>query len=72
MAHISISEAGPMLPELVLRTEQGEEIVITRRGTPVARLAPIEASGSRAELFGLMRGHFDAVSDWESAETWAG
>lgn len=44
---------------LLQRVEAGEEIVITLRGKPVARLAPLEPSGPRwmprAELAELLR-----------------
>ncbi|WP_348629130.1 type II toxin-antitoxin system prevent-host-death family antitoxin [Mesorhizobium sp. WSM4308] len=38
--NVSITEARARLPELVRRAKAGEEIVITRRGKPVARLLP--------------------------------
>jgi prevent-host-death family protein len=34
-------EAKSKLSELLVKAEQGEEIVITRRGRPVAKLVPI-------------------------------
>ena len=33
--------------DLLRRVESGEELLITKRGKPVARLAPIKASGRR-------------------------
>lgn len=41
MAHIGAFEAKNTLGSLLDRVEQGEEIVITRHGRPVARLAPL-------------------------------
>lgn len=38
--HIGLFEAKTHLSSLVESVEQGEEIVITRRGKPVARLMP--------------------------------
>jgi len=38
--NISVTEAKAQLTELVRRAEAGEEIVLTRRGVPVARLTP--------------------------------
>ncbi|UVK44806.1 type II toxin-antitoxin system prevent-host-death family antitoxin [Mesorhizobium sp. AR07] len=38
--NVSITEARARLSELVRRAKAGEEIVITRRGKPVARLLP--------------------------------
>ena len=40
MTAIGIFEAKNRLSELVERAARGEEIVITRRGQPVARLVP--------------------------------
>jgi prevent-host-death family protein len=38
---ISVSDAKAHLTELLRRAEEGEDIVLTRYGQPVARLAPI-------------------------------
>ncbi len=40
MHTVSVAEAKAHLSELLNQVEAGEEIVITRRGLPVARLAP--------------------------------
>lgn len=39
--HVGAFEAEDTLSRLLDRVEKGEEIVITRRGKPVARLAPV-------------------------------
>jgi prevent-host-death family protein len=52
-----------------------EEIIITKRGKPVAKLVPI-APVSKREIFGYMKGTFDIVGDivaptgekWEADE----
>ncbi len=41
-------EAKTQLSKLVAEVEQGEEIVIERRGTPVARLSSVDAPRSFA------------------------
>ena len=48
---IGAFEAKNRLSSLLERAEKGEEIVITRRGKPVARLVPVhgQADRSRAE-----------------------
>jgi prevent-host-death family protein len=38
---VSVSDAKGQLTELVRRAEAGEEIVLTRHGRAVARLAPV-------------------------------
>lgn len=43
MARASISEAKATLSALLERVRAGEEVTITDRGTPVARLVPVPA-----------------------------
>ena len=51
MRMVGSFEAKTHLSELLASVERGEEIIITRRGTPVARLLPIaEASERTAAL----------------------
>lgn len=38
---ISLREANQHLSHYIKAVEQGEEIIITRRGTPIARLVPV-------------------------------
>jgi len=40
MSHYSVAEAKNNLPKLLDRMLAGEEVVITRRGKAIARLAP--------------------------------
>jgi prevent-host-death family protein len=42
MKQISVADAKAQLSGLVEQASSGETVCITRRGTPVARLAPIE------------------------------
>ena len=44
---ISVSDAKAHLTELLRRAEEGEDIVLTRHGQPLARLAPIVAERNR-------------------------
>jgi prevent-host-death family protein len=37
---VSVAQAKARLSEILARVESGEEVVITRRGIPVARLCP--------------------------------
>lgn len=41
---ISVTEAKGQLTELVRRAEAGEDVVLTRHGHDVVRLAPVRAS----------------------------
>jgi prevent-host-death family protein len=47
MREIGAFEAKSKFGQLLDRVERGEEIVITRRGRPVARLAPVESGFDR-------------------------
>jgi prevent-host-death family protein len=69
-------EAKNKLSALLERAERGEEIVITRRGQPVARLVPFHATKSREGAVAAaerIRERAKAMSagafDWESWKT---
>lgn len=51
---VSIAEAKNRLPELIRAMEDGEQIVITRHGKPVAELAPAPLDRRRIR-WGAMR-----------------
>lgn len=46
MNTFSVAEAKAHLSELLDRAQSGEKIVITRRGEPVAQLAPVKSPKS--------------------------
>jgi prevent-host-death family protein len=48
-------EAKTHLPALLKQVERGKEIVITRRERPIARLVPIQAPASNADVFARIR-----------------
>ena len=52
MREIGVLEVKTHLSTLLNEVERGGEIVITRHGRPVARLAPIEHETSRRRLSG--------------------
>ena len=70
MSQIGAFEAKTHLSELLDRVESGEELVIARRGRPVARLVPIaDADKQRAaeavkRLRTLRRGATLGGIDW--------
>jgi prevent-host-death family protein len=49
-------EAKTRLSQLVEQAEHGEDIVITRNGIPVVRLAPIRKANRLASVRGALRG----------------
>jgi prevent-host-death family protein len=58
-------EAKTQLSKLVERVERGEEIVITRRGEPAARLVPERHGGGFASLAGVWRGQVTIGDDFD-------
>jgi prevent-host-death family protein len=53
MAEVSVSEARNNLSRLIKQPQDGQEIVITSHGRPVARLVPVRPVMSGAELAAL-------------------
>ncbi len=41
MSRYSVTEAKRRLSELLKRARAGEEVIITRRGAPIVKLAPV-------------------------------
>jgi len=56
MADVTLADAKAHLSELVHRVEAGEDVRITRRGKPVARLAPIKATRPALDVAALRAG----------------
>jgi prevent-host-death family protein len=65
MTRVGMHEAKSQLSKLVERVEAGEEIVITRRGEPAARLVPEHGSGGFASLAGAWRGQVKISDDFD-------
>jgi len=61
MLNIPLAEAKNRLSELVFRAEGGEDIAITKRGKPMARLVPVapapavEQQAEVADVFQRLR-----------------
>jgi prevent-host-death family protein len=59
-------EAKTRLSQLVVAAEAGEEVIIERRGQPVARLVKYEQPRiSRAQLRGISKGKFSVPDDFD-------
>ncbi len=50
MSTISLAEAKTHLSQLVEQAAGGEDVVITRRGRPVARITSLETPGKRIDV----------------------
>ena len=61
---VNVHEAKTHLSRLLERVVGGEEIVIARAGTPVARLVPIKADRGRA--LGLDAGRVVIAGDFDA------
>lgn len=67
-AQFNIHDAKTNLSRIIERVEHGEEILICRAGTPVAKVVPLSRHAHR-EGRGSLRGKLAVASDWDSAET---
>lgn len=56
MMNVTIHTAKTTLSKLIERANAGEEIVISRRDTPVARLVPIVGSSAPKRRAGTLKG----------------
>jgi prevent-host-death family protein len=64
--NVGMHEAKTTLSKLVAAAEAGEEVVIERRGKPVARLSAITPKKrTRASLHGALRGKIRMADDFD-------
>lgn len=66
--HYNMHDAKTHLSRLIERVEHGEEIVIDRAGTPVAKIVPLVRRVDRAAI-GSLAGQLDLSRGWDSPET---
>jgi prevent-host-death family protein len=52
---VSVSDAKGQLTELVRRAEAGDEVILTRHGTPAVQLVPVRVMPSRESRRALLR-----------------
>ncbi len=62
MPSFNVHEAKSKLSQLLIQAERGEEVVISRHGTPVARLVPCR-DGQTAQP-----GAWQSLPGWEQYE----
>jgi prevent-host-death family protein len=66
-AQFNIHDAKTNLSRIIERVEHGEEIVISRAGTPVAKVVPLTHQVDRTGR-GSLRGQLVISPDWDSGE----
>ena len=62
MHQVTVHEAKTHLSRLLREVVEGEDVVITRSGRPVARLVPIER---KSPMFGVDEGRFVVPDDFD-------
>ncbi len=71
---VSVDEAQNKLPDLLAQALAGNEVIITDRGKPVARLVPVAPSKNK-RIAGLNRGAIWTSEDFDKPlpdEFWLG
>jgi prevent-host-death family protein len=63
---VSIVEAKKRLPELIRAVEDGEKVVITRHGKPVAQLAPPPPERRPQARLGGMKDRIKLLPGWDA------
>lgn len=63
-AILNITEAKAKFSEVVERVSQGEEIIVTRMGRPIARITRYDRAASNRRL-GLFEGRIRLAQDFE-------
>lgn len=66
METVNIHQAKTNLSRLLSRVELGEEIVISNRGIPIAKLVPFRTSLDRRSSLGQDRGKFIVPDDFNA------
>lgn len=67
-AHYNMHEAKTHLSRIIERVELGEEVIIDRAGTPVAKIVPLVRRVNRTAI-GSLAGKVDLSGGWDSPET---
>jgi len=64
-AAYNIHDAKTNLSRIIDRVEHGEEIIISRAGTPVAKLVPLNPRAERTAR-GSLAGRLRLADDWDA------
>lgn len=66
---MNIHEAKTHFSKILEEVERGEEVVIARAGTPVAKVVPIEPEPPRRKL-GQLKGQISISDDFDDPLPW--
>jgi prevent-host-death family protein len=66
-AQFNIHDAKTNLSRIIDRVEHGEEIIISRSGTPVAKVIPLHRRVDRLGR-GSLAGQLTMADDWDSPD----
>jgi prevent-host-death family protein len=64
METVNIHQAKTNLSRLLARVELGEEVIISNRGVPIAKLVPFRTASNRRASLGQDRGKFIVPEDF--------
>ncbi|HVK20496.1 MAG TPA: type II toxin-antitoxin system Phd/YefM family antitoxin [Actinokineospora sp.] len=65
VSQFNIHDAKTNLSRIIERVEHGEEIIISRAGTPVAKVIPLPRTTGRSS-YGILKGRITIADDWDS------
>ena len=65
MLSVSVYETKARLSQLLNQVEQGEQVIITRHGKPVAQLLPVTPAAKHRKL-GTLRGRLRIADDFDA------
>ncbi len=68
MEQYNVHEAKSQLSRILERVENGEDVVISRAGVPVAKVVQYRRRAARTSR-GTLAGHITYSADWDSDET---
>lgn len=66
MVTINIHAAKTHLSRLVEEAASGEEIIICKAGTPVAKLGPLGSGNGKKRRLGLLAGRLNVSADFDA------
>ena len=69
LKQVNVHQAKTQLSKLLADVEKGEEIVVARNGTPVAKLIPFPKPAKKRMRVGNWKGRITMSPDWDAPLT---